>query len=50
MNVTGSLAILAGWLTIAPVRSSSGARRYLPAFAGVTVLTSSSYAVIQGCL
>ena len=29
MSLTDSLAILAGWLTIAPLRNSSGARRYL---------------------
>lgn len=50
MNLTGSLAILAGWLMITPLRQSSGAVKYSKAIAGISVLTAGMYAVIQGYL
>lgn len=50
MNLTGCLAILAGWLTIAVFGRSEGARRHLLAFAGTSILAAGMVAVGQGRL
>jgi hypothetical protein len=50
MNLTGSLAILAGWLMLTPLRQSSGAIKYGKTIAGISVLTAGMFAVIQGRL
>jgi len=48
MSLTGSLAILAGWLMITPLQQNGGTRRYLLALVGLSVLTAGMFAVIQG--
>lgn len=48
MSLTGSLAILAGWLMIMPLeRQGAGWRRYLQALLGTSILAAGMFAVIQ---
>jgi len=48
MSLPGGLAILAGWLTIAPFQRCGGARRYLLALVGTSILAAGMAAVVQG--
>jgi hypothetical protein len=48
MSLTGSLAILAGWLMITPLNKRDGARAHLLTFAGLSILVLGTFAVIQG--